>query len=323
MQKIACKFWNSAAWAEAGGICFGITWLWLEKFALFFFAFFFFFKKGNGHWNKSLTCHKKQKSDPVSNLILERAALTWAFPPLAGLTKRILHLKFTTVSNTSNKLLHSATLDKNWRDESLTEDKRCNIWTFCSVRKVQYWQLSGKAQGLGQPMLLSSRALSAVLVHIRARVGWRLRKHFWMGKVKKLHVRARLWRACFLLTGCTSWILCNFYAPCRDIILMGGSHWDGQQKLGLLCKDGRGRGGRQANPIGSDTTHSNSQGEILQWNIAPFQPPVTQRPRELAASAFHSPWAGEMGQACRHRELWQLHLGLGASLDVSKEIIHV
>lgn len=99
-------------------------------------------------------------------------------------------------------------------------------------------------------MLLSSRALSAVLVHIRARVGWRLRKHFWMGKVKKLHVRARLWRACFLLTGCTSWILCNFYAPCRDFILMGGSHRDGQQKLGLLCEDGRERRRRRRRETG-------------------------------------------------------------------------
>lgn len=49
----------------------------------------------------------------------------------------------------------------------------------------------------------------------------------------------------------------------------------------------------------------------------------TDRPRELAASAFHSPQAGEMGQACRHRELWQLHLRLGASLGVPKEIIQV
>lgn len=182
MQKIACKFWNSAAWAEAGGICFGITWLWLEKFALFFLRFFlhfsFFFKKGNRHWNKSITCHKKQKSDPASNLIPERAALTWAFPPLAGLTKRILHLKFTTVSNTSNKLLHSPTLDKNWRGESLAKDKRCNIWTFCSVRKVQYWQLSGKAQGSGQPVLPPCALSSAGLAHIRARVGWKLRTHF-------------------------------------------------------------------------------------------------------------------------------------------------
>lgn len=45
---------NSAAWAEAGGICFGITWLWLEKLALSFFAFFFvcfflFLKKENRH----------------------------------------------------------------------------------------------------------------------------------------------------------------------------------------------------------------------------------------------------------------------------------
>lgn len=183
MQKIACKFWNSAAWAEAGGIRFGITWLWLEKLAVFFFFFFaffffFFFFKGNRHWNKFITCYKKQKSDPASNLVPERAALTWAFPPLAGLTKRILHLKFTTVSNTSNKLLHSATIDKNWRDESLAKDKRCNIWTFCSVRKVQYWQLSGKVQGWGQPMLPLSHVLSAMLMHIRARVEWRLRKHF-------------------------------------------------------------------------------------------------------------------------------------------------
>lgn len=37
MHKIAWKFRNSAARAEAGGICFGITWLWLEKFGFFFF----------------------------------------------------------------------------------------------------------------------------------------------------------------------------------------------------------------------------------------------------------------------------------------------
>lgn len=49
----------------------------------------------------------------------------------------------------------------------------------------------------------------------------------------------------------------------------------------------------------------------------------TDGPWELAASAFPSLWEGETGQACRHRELWQLHLGLGASLGVPKEIIQV
>lgn len=95
------------------------------------------------------------------------------------------------------------------------------------------------AHAATKPCALSS----AGLVHIRARVGWRLREHF--KKVKKLHVRARLWRACFLLTGCTSWTLCNFCVLCRDFILMGGSHQGGQQKLELLSEAGKERRRRE------------------------------------------------------------------------------
>lgn len=84
MQKIACKFWNSAAWAEAGGICFGITWLWLEKLAFFFLLFFF---KGKQTLKQTQNCHKKQRSDPASNLVAERGCLDLSLPSFGRFDK--------------------------------------------------------------------------------------------------------------------------------------------------------------------------------------------------------------------------------------------
>lgn len=77
------------------------------------------------------------------------AALTRAFPPAAGLTTQILHLTFTTVSDASDKLLHSPTLDK----QRSNEDKRCDISPLCFVRKVQYQRLAGKEPGCSRPEL--------------------------------------------------------------------------------------------------------------------------------------------------------------------------
>lgn len=62
-------------------------------------------------------------------------------------------------------------------------------------------------------------------------------------------------------------------------------------------------GGRQANPIGSDTTHSNSHRRSA-MEYCTFPATIhADGPRELAASAFHSSRAGETGQACRQRAL--------------------
>lgn len=72
--KNCLQILSSAAWAEAGGICFGITWLWLEKIGILFFCFFLvffpFLKKEHRH--NSITCPKEQKSDPTSNPIPQR-----------------------------------------------------------------------------------------------------------------------------------------------------------------------------------------------------------------------------------------------------------
>lgn len=129
---MAWRFVNSAAWAEAGGICFGITRLWLENLAFFFFSFF----NGKRHSNKSITCRKKQKSYPMGSLHLSLPSFGrfYKTDTASQVHCRVGHIQQTfTFSNTYRK---SSTARG-----ALCQGKHRHISTLGFGRKLQRWQL--------------------------------------------------------------------------------------------------------------------------------------------------------------------------------------
>lgn len=128
---------------------------------------------------------------------------------------------------------------------------------------------------------------------------------------------SKVWGPCFLLLGAHVRSCAISMPPCGDFTLMGGSkeyvhlsHWGGQQKLGLLskAKQERRRHTQRPNRLWHHTLQFPARRSCS--TILHLSCHHSQR-QTMGTSPAH-----KQERRGRHRALWPLHLGLGASLRV-------